>query len=149
MNEFRHVVSPRDGDLTLLAPGVPAVIDEVAHGRLVEDGAVLISADDEAIAQRIRLSFAGVVSIALGLTSKGDLAGDPDVVMSGIPKHGRDGAMLDAVVDETIFSTLDNLSRPKRRDADSVANAVERAVRSALSRAWGKKPQVHVLVLEI
>jgi ribonuclease J len=57
--------------------------------------------------------------------------------------------MMDAVVDETIFSTLDGLSRPKRRDADAVANAVERAVRSALGQAWGKRPQVHVLVLEV
>ena len=144
-----HVLSPRDGDMVLLAPGAPAVIDEVAHGRLVADGAVLISADDEAIAQRTRLSFAGVVSIALALTAKGDLAGDPDVVMCGVPSRGREGEMLDAVVDEAIFSTLDGLSRPKRRDADSVANSVERAVRNTLSRAWGKKPQVHVLVLEV
>ena len=144
-----HVVSPRDGDVLLLAPGVPSIIDEIAHGRLVEDGAVLISANDEAIAQRTRLAFAGVVSIAIALNSKGELAGDPDVVMSGLPKRSRDGAMLDAVVDEAIFSTLDGLSRAKRRDADAVANAVERGVRSALNQAWGKKPQVHVLVLEV
>ncbi|MFO1114517.1 MAG: ribonuclease J [Beijerinckiaceae bacterium] len=144
-----HVISPRDGDMTLLAPGQPSIIGEVAHGRLVEDGVVLIGADDEAIAQRRRLAFAGVVSIALGLTSKGDLAGDPDVVMSGIPQRGRDGEALDAVVDDTIFSTIDGLSRARRRDSDSVANAVERAVRSALAAAWGKKPQVHVLVLEV
>ncbi len=144
-----HVISPRDGDMTLLAPGKPAVIDEIVHGRLVEDGVVLIGADDEAIAQRRRLAFAGVVSIALALNSKGDLAGDPHVVMSGVPQRGRDGDALDAVVDETIFSTIDGLSRARRRDSDSVANAVERAVRSALAAAWGKKPQVHVLVLEI
>ena len=146
---IEHVLSPRDGDLVLLGPGEPAVIGQVPAGRIVEDGAVLISANDEAIAQRARLAFAGVVSIALALTSKGDLAGDPDVVMSGIPERDRNGAMLDAVVDETIFSAIDGLSRPKRRDADAVANAVERAVRSALGQAWGKRPQVHVLVLEV
>jgi ribonuclease J len=144
-----HVLSPRDGDLVLLGPGEPSVIGQVPVGRIVEDGATLISASDEAIAQRARLAFAGVVSIAIALTSKGELAGDPDVVMSGIPERDRNGAMMDAVVDETIFSTLDGLSRPKRRDADAVANAVERAVRSALGQAWGKRPQVHVLVLEV
>ena len=69
--------------------------------------------------------------------------------MSGIPPRGRDGDALDAVVDETIFSTLDGLSRAKRRDADAVANAIERAVRNTLAQTWGKKPQVHVLVLEV
>ena len=146
---IEHVLSPRDGDLVQLAPGAPAVIGEVPVGRMVEDGAVLTSANDEAIAQRARLAFAGVVSIAIALTAKGEVAGDPDVVMSGIPERDRNGAMLDAVVDETIFSTLDGLSRPKRRDADAVANAVERAVRSAFGQAWGKRPQVHVLVLEV
>ena len=125
------------------------MIGQVPVGRIVEDGSVLISANDEAIAQRTRLAFAGVVSIAIALTGKGELAGDPDVVMSGIPQRDRNGAMLDAVVDETIFSTIDGLSRGKRRDADAVANAVERAVRSALGQTWGKKPQVHVLVLEV
>jgi len=144
-----HVLSPRDGDLVKLGPGEPSIIGEVPVGRIVEDGSTLISANDEAIAQRMRLAFAGVVSIAIALTGKGELAGDPDVVMSGVPQRDRNGAMLDAVVDETIFSTIDGLSRGKRRDADAVANAVERAVRSALGQTWGKKPQVHVLVLEV
>ena len=146
---IEYVLSPRDGDIVVLAPGAPAVIGQAPVGRMVEDGAVMIPANDEAIAQRARLAFAGVVSIAIALTAKGELAGDPDVVMSGVPERDRNGAMLDAVVDETIFSTIDGLSRAKRRDADAVANAVERAVRSALGQAWGKRPQVHVLVLEI
>ena len=144
-----HVLSPRDGDLVKLGPGEPAIIGEVPVGRIVEDGSTLISANDEAIAQRTRLAFAGVVSIAIAMTGKGEMAGDPDVVMSGIPQRDRNGAMLDAIVDETIFSTIDGLSRGKRRDSDAIANAVERAVRSALGQTWGKKPQVHVLVLEV
>lgn len=146
---IEHVLSPRDGDLVVLAPGAPAVIGQVPVGRMVEDGAVMIPANDEALAQRARLAFAGVVSIAIALTAKGELAGDPDVVMSGIPERDRNGAMMDAVVDETIFSTIDGLSRAKRRDADAVANAVERSVRSALGQAWGKRPQVHVLIVEV
>ena len=146
---IEHVLSPRDGDIVVLAPGAPAVIGQAPVGRMVEDGAVMIPANDEAIAQRARLAFAGVVSIAIALTAKGELVGDPDVVMSGVPERDRNGAMLDAVVDETIFSTIDGLSRAKRRDADAVANAVERAVRSALGQAWGKRPQVHVLILEV
>lgn len=29
-----HVLSPRDGDMVVLAPGAPAIIGEVAHGRV-------------------------------------------------------------------------------------------------------------------
>jgi ribonuclease J len=41
------------------------------------------------------------------------------------------------------------LPRPRRRDADFVENAVARAVRSVVNGVWGKKPQVHVLVVSV
>ncbi len=56
---------------------------------------------------------------------------------------------MDAVIDAAIFETLDNLGRGKRRDADAAASAVERSVRGAIGAAWGKKPMVHVLVVEV
>jgi ribonuclease J len=50
-------------------------------------------------------------------------------------------------VEDAIFSVLDGLSKQRRRDPDLVENAVERAVRSAVNEAWGKKPSCHVHVL--
>jgi len=83
------------------------------------------------------------------LTSKGELAGDPDVVMAGVPRQGRTGKAMDEIVDEAIFQTLDGLPRQRRRDADLVGGAVERAVRNAVRNVWGKKPIVHVLIMEV
>ena len=56
---------------------------------------------------------------------------------------------MDEIVDDAIFGTLDSLPRARRRDTDLTAAAVERAVRSAVNNAWGKRPLVHVLVVEI
>ncbi|MDE2579932.1 MAG: ribonuclease J, partial [Hyphomicrobiales bacterium] len=136
-----HVLRARDGDVARLAPD-PAIIDEIPTGRIVEDGFALIGADDEALAQRRRLSFAGVVSLAIAVNRQGDMVGDPDVVISGAPARGRDNAALDETVDEAIFSTFEGLPRGRRRDADALAQAIERAVRGALANVWGKKPQV-------
>ena len=144
-----HVVKAHNGDMVLLAPGVPGIVDEVAHGRLLKDGDLLVSSRDEAVAQRIKLSFAGIVTVAFAIDSKGNLAGDPDVVLAGLPGRGRDGTAMDEIVDAAIFSTFDNLPKAKRRDADAASTAVERAVRSAVGQAWGKKPMVHVLVVEV
>ena len=144
-----RVVSARDGDIVKLAPGVAEIVDKAPVGRLLADGLALVSADDEAIAARRRLAFAGVVSIAIAVTAKGDMQGDPDVVMAGVPARGRDGVVLDELVDETIFSTFDSLPRGRRRDADALAASLEKAVRGALNNAWGKKPNIHVLVLEV
>ena len=68
------------------------------------------------------LSFAGVVSIALALTAKGEMAGDPDVMIAGLPKRTRDGRGLDEIIDAAIFETFESLPRGKRRDPDVVCD---------------------------
>jgi ribonuclease J len=144
-----EVVKARNGEIVLLAAGEAGVVDEIAHGRLYKDGSIVLETGDDCVAQRRRLSFAGLVSIAIAISAKGDLAGDPDVMIAGLPKNTRDGAGMDELIDTAIFETFDNMPRPKRRDADVVSGAVERAVRNAVNGAWGKKPSVHVLVVEV
>ena len=69
------------------------------------------------------------------------MAGDPDVMIAGLPKSTRQGAGLDEIIDAAIFETFESLPRGKRRDADFVCGAIERAVRNAVNAAWGKKPR--------
>ncbi|MFZ0559229.1 MAG: ribonuclease J [Methylovirgula sp.] len=144
-----HVVKARNGDVVLLAPDGPAIIDEVPHGRLCRDGNALVRLDDEAIETRQRLAFAGIVTIALAVDAKGEMAGVPDVVLAGLPAKTRAGLALDEIVDAALFETFDALPRPQRRDANLVSTAIEKAVRAAVAAAWGKKPTVHVLVVEV
>ncbi|HEX4766326.1 MAG TPA: ribonuclease J [Lichenihabitans sp.] len=144
-----YTIKARNGDLVALWPGEPGIVDEVAHGRLCKDGNVLLATSDDAVLARNKLAFAGVVSIAFALSGRGDLAGDPDVLLSGLPARGQDGKAMDLIVDEAIFSAIDQMGRGKRRDPDSAATVVERAVRGAVGAAWGKKPLVHVLVVEV
>lgn len=144
-----HVLTARNGDAVVLAPGAPGIVDEVVHGRLHKDGNVLLAPDDPAIEMRRRLAFAGVVSIGLALTARGELAGDPDVVLAGLPARTRDGKAMDALIDEVIFSTFEGLPRGLRRDANKVSTAIERGVRNTVRAAWGKRPTVHVLVMEV
>ena len=144
-----HVIKASDGDLVHIAPGEPGIANQVAFGRVYKDGNVIVAANDEGIAQRRKLSFSGVVSIAMAINGKGDLAGDPDVTFSGLPAKSKDGAAMDEIVDAAVFSTFESLPKGKRRDADTVSGAVEKAVRNTVNNAWGKKPLVHVMVVEV
>ena len=144
-----EVVLARNGDLVQLGADDARIVGAIEMGRLYKDGAIVLAPDDQCILERRRLSFAGIVSIALAVSSKGELAGDPDVMISGLPKKARHGAGVDEIIDAAIFETFDNLPRPKRRDPDALSGAVERAVRNAVNSAWGKKPNVHVLVVEV
>ena len=144
-----HVIKAHNGDVVLLAPGDPGIVGEVPHGRIARDGNILLRMDDESLRERQSLAFAGVVTIALAVTAKGDMAGTPDVLTAGLPARTRNGAAMDALVDAALFETFESLPRQRRRDADTVSTAIERAVRGAVNQAWGKRPSVHVLVVEV
>ena len=70
-------------------------------------------------------------------------------MIAGLPNRTRNGAGMDDLIDAAIFETFESLPRGKRRDADAVSTAIERAVRNTVNAAWGKKPAVHVLVVEV
>jgi ribonuclease J len=139
----------RDGELIRLAPGAPEKIDELPAGRYYRDGALLISAEERTVADRRRLGFAGVVSIAIALSERGDLIGDPEVTLTGIPASDREGRITSEVVFDAAMQAFASLSRAQRRDPELVGEAIRRAMRESLSSAWNKKPICHVHVLEV
>jgi ribonuclease J len=71
------------------------------------------------------------------------------VVLTGLPERTGSGVVLDEVVDGALFQTFESLPRPKRRDANVVSVAIEKAVRAAVGVVWNKRPAVHVLVIEV
>jgi ribonuclease J len=144
-----QVLRAFNGDMIRLAPGEVSLSGKVASGRRAKDGAILLPPGQESVRQRRRLSFAGVVSIAIALTPRGEMAGDPDVMIAGLPERTREGAAIDALIDDAIFEAFESLPLGKRRDAEVVSTAIERAVRGSVNTVWGKKPQVHVLVVEV
>ena len=143
------IVACRDGDLVRLAPGDPEIIDEVPAGRLYKDGSLLIDAAQRTVADRRRLGFAGFVSVALALTEKGELAADPDVQLIGVPETTADGRVMEEIAYNAVIETFDSLPRARRRDPETVAEAVRRAVRAKIAAQWNKKPICHVQVLEV
>ena len=139
----------RNGDLVRLAPNGPEIIDEVPSGRLYKDGSLLINAESKTVAARRRLSFAGVVSVALALSEKGVLMADPEVELIGLPETDAAGASMTEIAREAIEEAFESMPKPRRRDADAVAEAVRRAVRAAIAERWNKKPICHVHVLTV
>ena len=49
---------------------------------------------------------------------------------------------------DAVEEAFETLPKPRRRDPDEVAEAIRRAVRSAIAERWKKKPICHVHVLE-
>ena len=143
------VVLCRDGELVRLAPGDPGKIDEVPAGRLYKDGSLIVSAEERTVADRRRLGFAGTVSVALAVNGRGDLIGDLQVRLTGIPEAGTLGRRTEELAYDAAVEVFESMPRARRRDPDAVAEAIRNAVRAALSAVWNKKPTCHVHVLEV
>ena len=145
----QEVVRARNGSMVRLAPGRAEIIDDVPAGRLYRDGDIMIGGSDRAIPERRKLSMAGIVSVAIAIDERGEIAGDPVIDMMGVPSATRRGEPIADLVAETVGQVLDGLPRARRRDPDAVEKAVDRAIRGTLQGIWGKKPACHVLVVEV
>jgi ribonuclease J len=144
-----HGLVCRNGDVVRLAPNGPKIVDQIHSGRLYKDGKLLVAADAPAVASRRRLSFGGLVTVALALNAKGDLAADPELELFGIPETDAAGVSMTEIAEDAADEAYESLPKPRRRDPDAVGEAVKRSVRSAIAQRWGKKPIVHVHVLVV
>jgi ribonuclease J len=143
------VVLCRDGELLRLAPGNPTKIDEVPAGRLYKDGSLVVSAEERTVADRRRLGFAGMVSVALAVSARGELICDPHVRLIGIPEADALGHSIEDIAYDAAVEAFESMPRGRRRDPEAVAEALRQAIRAALAAAWNKKPACHVHVLEV
>lgn len=144
-----EIVVCSDGHVVRLAPGPAERVDDIPFGRLYKDGRLLIGEAERTVPERRKLSFVGVVSVALAIDAKGNLVGDPSVEATGLPERGEGGVdVLDHILD-TLVTTFDGLPRARRRDAEAISDSLEKAVRSAVNAVWGKKPICHVHVVEV
>ena len=144
-----RVLVCRNGDLVKLGPGDPGIVGEVPSGRLYKDGTILEDSKSRAVVERRRMAFSGCAFVAIAMTGQGELAGEPEVDLVGIPEKNRSGETFDDLVFDAVMSTIEGLPRARRRDPDALAESVRRAVRAVINEHWGKKPPclVHVLTV--
>ena len=143
------VITCRDGDLVRLAPQ-PGIIDEVPAGRLYKDGSILIGAQERPVADRRRLGFAGIVSVAVTLSQQGELVSGPRVELTGIPEAdvGRHPDAADRRGSRGGRLQLHAASRAGAIPMRSPKRCAARCA-SAIGTAWRKKPICHVHVLTV
>lgn len=146
-----HAIPARNGEMILLAPNGPTIIDEVPSGRLYVDGSQTIGSDDEALKDRKRIGTEGVVTVAMSISAKRhSIVSGPDVRVRGL--SAADEEDLETLLQDmsrVAEAAFNRLSASDRADADVAEEAVMKSVRRASEKAWGKRPLVEVIILEI
>jgi ribonuclease J len=145
-----HAIPGRNGEMILLAPNGPAIIDEVPSGRLYVDGVVMIESDDEALKDRQRLGTEGFLTVAMVISNKKHtIISGPDIRVRGLSAADEEDleTMLEdmAGIAEAAFNRL---KAADRADTELAEDSVMKAVRRAAERAWGKRPIVEAIILE-
>ncbi|NNG03799.1 MAG: ribonuclease J [Inquilinus sp.] len=138
---------PEDGALIRLAPGRPAIVDRVAHGRMALDGTRLIRVEDsETIRERHRMAFNGVAIVTVVLNRQGRVADAPQIAMMGVDE-GEALADLEADLEDILRDAVGQLPTARRRDDETVRETARIAVRRAIRHRLGKKPmtQIHLV----
>ena len=137
---IKRVAEIRNGDMLKLAPEPVEVIDEVPVGLIYKDGNLIGNEDELGISERRKLSYVGQVSASFLLDKHYNLADVPEVVSFGLPETDDEGNLIDEIITDTIETTIDSISRAKRKDDDLLREAVRRAIRAEVNEIWGKKP---------
>ena len=131
----------RNGDLIRLAPNGPEKLTEVRVGRLVLDGDVILPADGATVTERRRMSFSGLITVALPLGADGELAGTPFIRPFGLPvEEDREDFIADAT--DSAERAYDS-----GKSEDQLREAVRLAVRRCATAWTGKKPLVEVMLV--
>ena len=111
----REVVRAFNGDIVRWRRRGAAIVGQVDHGRRYKDGEILLPAE-----RRMRRPAAPAVLRRRRLdrpradARKGEMAGDPDVMIAGLPSATREGAGMDEIIDAR---DLRDVRKPAARQA--------------------------------
>ncbi len=132
-----------NGDVVRLAPGKPQIVGKERTGRLILDGDTIIAADGATINERRRLSWYGLITVAVAIDGNDALLGDPLIRLHGVPIEEDIDDFIDEASDAVAKTIKEN-----RGDYDKLRENVRLAVRRIATSWTGKKPIVDVMIVE-
>jgi ribonuclease J len=132
-----------NGDVIRLAPNGPQKLGEERTGRLILDGDVIIPADGDTMNQRRRLSWYGMITVAVSIDGGNNLLGDPVFRMHGVPIEDEREDFLDEATDAVMKAI-----KERKGDVEKLREALRLAVRRVATSWTGKKPIVDVMIVE-
>ena len=147
---IRYQVTPHNGEMVRLAPGLPEITDEVPSGRLFVDGGMLVPEAADALRERRHAAHNGMIFVAFALDSRNRLASIVDVRGLGLAFENEHtiSDQLEGLCN-IVEKTVQNLSNEHREDDETVEAAVARVVKKAAQSIWDRRPIVETIILRV
>ena len=148
---IKRTYPPRNGEVILLAPKGPKVVDIVASGRLHQDGNDIVSSADEGLRLRRKMGYSGHVSVSLVVNAKGKIVSGPEPRASGFPE-GKKGELLDGLLDDVADVAEDAfyaLKPSDKRDEEAIELKVAAKVKRLIRDRTGKRTLVEIFAHKV
>ncbi len=141
-------ITPHNGDMVRLAPGLAEIIDEVPSGRLFVDGGHLVPEASDALRERRHAAHNGMMFVAFALDAKNKLSSIVEVRGLGLAYEDEDtiSEQLERIC-QSVEKVVKGLSYEERDEDESVEIAVARVVKKAAQAIWGRRPIVETIIL--
>ncbi len=133
-----------NGDVLMIAPGEPRVVDSVPTGRLAVDSNRIRGVGDDLFRTRRRLMTHGTIVVSLVLDAYGSVLTTPIVADLGAGDHAPDNA--DRTVIEAVVQAVEALSDDDAAEDERVRDCVRTAVRQAFVLPRDRRPIIEVQV---
>ncbi|MCX8500795.1 MAG: MBL fold metallo-hydrolase, partial [Alphaproteobacteria bacterium] len=137
-----------NGDVLKLAPGEPAIIDQVQFGRLALDGNRLISDSARPLQERRRMNESGLAVVTLVLDEAGELIADPNVSLHGLADASESTELVELIID-AVGQGVDDMEAKDVLIDHLVIERAKSALRQVIKRQIGHRPQVEVHLVRV
>ena len=133
-----------NGTVVRLAPDGPRAIGQERVGRLVLDGDVILPADGTTINERRRVSQYGLIGVTVAIDGRGNVKGDPAILLQGLPVEEDRADFLDEARDAAAEAAAKG-----GKDEAKLRESIRLAVRRRATAWTGKKPVVEVSIIRV
>ncbi len=133
-----------NGTVVRLAPNGPRAIGQERVGRLVLDGDVILPADGTTINERRRVAQYGLIGVTVAIDGRGNLKGDPAILLQGLPVEEDRADFLEEARDAAAEAAAKG-----GRDEAKLRESIRLAVRRRATAWTGKKPVVEVSIIRV
>jgi ribonuclease J len=110
----------------------------------VLDGDVILPADGTTINERRRIAQYGVIGVTVAIDGKGQLKGEPAILLQGLPVEED----KDDFLDEARDAAADAVAKGGK-DQAKLRESIRLAVRRRATAWTGKKPVVEVSIIRV
>jgi len=143
-----HTLTPSNGQIIRLGPGLHELVTDVPCGRVGLDGRVLRRLDHEAAKNRRKMSFNGAAVITLVMDKRGVIVQDPQVSLMGLVDDGQETSLQEDIV-AVVYDAIESMPKSTRIDDSAIRHRTAQAARRLLQEVHGKKPVMEVHLVRV